>query len=89
MTPDGGFREPPRPTAGATWLDRALLKVGGVAVLGAVVAGGLVLAASAVVILGLLIPVLLVAGAVGFGSLWWRVRRARRGGAAIFVVPRR
>ncbi|TPG59560.1 hypothetical protein EAH89_04780 [Roseomonas nepalensis] len=88
MTPEGGFREAPRPVGGS-WLDRALMKVGGVAVLAAVVAGGLVLAASAVVILGLLIPVLLVAGAVGFGSLWWRVRRARRGGAAVFVVPRR
>ena len=89
MTPDGGFREAPRPPVGGSWLDRALLKVGGVAVLATAVAGGLVLAASAVVILGLLIPVLLVAAALGFGSLWWRVRRARRGGAAIFVVPRR
>ncbi len=89
MTPDGGFREAPRPPVGATWLDRALMKVGGVAVLAALIAGGLVLAASAVVILGLLIPVLLVAGAVGFGSLWWRVRRARRSGGAVFVVSRR
>lgn len=89
MTPEGGFRDAPRPSAAGSWLDRALMKVGGVAVLATVVAGGLVLAASAFVILGLLIPVLLVAAAIGFGSLWWRVRRARRGGVAVFVVPRR
>ncbi|WP_376092444.1 hypothetical protein ACE7GA_23655 [Roseomonas sp. CCTCC AB2023176] len=87
MTPDGGFREPPR----RSWLDRALLRVGGVAVLTAVIAGGLVLAASAILILGLLIPVLIVAGAIAFATLWWRVRRARRAGVvpARFVILRR
>ena len=78
-----------RAPAAASWLDRTLLRLGGVAVLATVVAGGLVLAALAVLVLGLLIPVILVTAAVGFGSLWWRMRRARRTGAAIFVVPRR
>ena len=86
MTPEGGFREPPR----RSWLDRALLRVGGVAALAAVVAGGLVLAASAILILGLLLPVLVVAGAVAFGTLWWRIRRARRAGVSpTFVILRR
>ena len=87
MTPEGAFREAPR----AGWLDRVLLRVGGVAVLAAVVVGGLVVAASAFVILGLLLPVLLVAGAVAFVSLWWRLRRARRDGTGrpAFVILRR
>lgn len=89
MTPEGAFRDAPREAARASWLDRALLRLGGVAVLATVIAGGLVLAASAALILGLLIPVVLVMAAVGFGSLWWRMRRARRTGAAIFVVSRR
>ncbi len=87
MTSDGTFREPARPGA----LDRLLLRVGGVAALAALVIGGLVMAASALVIVGVLLPVLLVAGAVAFFSLWWRLRRARRDGTArpAFVVLRR
>lgn len=87
MTADGTFREPARPRT----LDRMLLRVGGVAALAALVVGGLVMAASALVILGLLLPVLLVAGAVAFVSLWWRLRRARRDGTARpgFVILRR
>jgi Flp pilus assembly protein TadB len=89
MTPEGDFRETQqRPLAGS-WLDRALLRLGGVAVLATAVAGGLVLAAAAALILGLLIPVVIVAGLVGFASLWWRMRRARRNGMPAFVVMRR
>jgi Flp pilus assembly protein TadB len=90
MTPEGDFRETQqRPLAGGSWLDRALLRLGGVAVLATAVAGGLVLAAAAALILGLLIPVVIVAGMVGFASLWWRMRRARRNGMPAFVVMRR
>jgi Flp pilus assembly protein TadB len=89
MTPGGDFRDAQRPLAGGSWLDRALLRLGGVAVLATAVAGGLVLAASAALILGLLIPVVIVAGMVGFASLWWRMRRARRNGMPAFVVMRR
>ena len=89
MTPEGEFREPQRPLRGGSWLDRALLRLGGVAVLATAVAGGLVLAASAALLLGLLIPVLLLAGLVGFVSLWWRMRRAGRAGMSGFVVIRR
>jgi len=94
MTPEGEFRGPaPRQ---ATWLDRALARVGGVALLMTMLAGGFLLVALAVVFIGLLLPVAVVAGLIAFGSLWWRVRRMRGQGApggapgvARFVVIRR
>ena len=88
MTPEGGFREPvPTPKG---WLDRALARVGGVALLLAVAAGGLVVVALAFVLLGLLLPIAIGAGLVAFISIWWRLRRLRaRGGAMPFVVVRR
>lgn len=93
MTPEGDFLEgnaPPRPVSG---LDRALTRVGGVAVLVAIAAFGLMLAALAVLFVGLVLPVLIVAGAVGGLSLWWRMRRARRNGQPMptpaFIVIRR
>ncbi|HEY8613557.1 MAG TPA: hypothetical protein VIL69_20030 [Roseomonas sp.] len=89
MTPEGEFRDKSQPLRGGSWLDRALLRLGGVAVLATAVAGGLVLAASAAVLLGLLIPVVILAGLVGFVSLWWRMRRAGRAGMPRFVVMRR
>ncbi len=73
MTPEGGFRGP----APASWLDRALLRVGGAAILLALAAGGLTLAALAFVVVGLLLPVVIFAGLVAFAALWWRVRQAR------------
>lgn len=76
MTPEGDFRGP-APAAPRSWLDRALLRVGGLAAVVAVVAGGLALASLAVLVLGLLLPVAIVAGAVAAGGLWWRMRRAR------------
>jgi hypothetical protein len=89
MTPEGEFRDPaPPPRAGM--LDRLLGRIGGVAILVALVAGGLVLAAVAVTFAALLLPVLIVAGLVGAGSIWWRLRRARKQGRAVpFVVIRR
>ena len=93
MTPEGEFLDngtPPRP---ASTLDRALARVGGIAVLVAIAAGGLVLAALAILFVGLILPVLIVAGAIGAGSLWWRMRRARRQGRPMptptFIVIRR
>lgn len=88
MTPDGEFREPAprRPTT----LDRILGRVGGIAILVALAAGGLLLASLAVVFVGLVLPVLVVAGAIGAGSIWWRLRRARKQGRPVsFVVIRR
>ena len=89
MTPEGGFREPAPAPKG--WLDRALARVGGAALLLAVAAGGLVVVALAFVLLGLLLPIAIGAGLVAFISLWWRLRRlrARGGGASPFVILRR
>lgn len=93
MTPEGEFRDPVPPRAMGT-LDRMLARVGAAGILVATVAVGLVLAGLAILAIGILLPIALVAGAVGAGSLWWRMRRARRNGAASpegirFVVIRR
>jgi predicted lipid-binding transport protein (Tim44 family) len=91
MTPEGEFRDPaPPPRPGR--LDRILGRVGGLALLVALATGGLVLAAVAIFFAALALPVLIVAGAIGAGSLWWRLRRLRRQGgpgAVRFVVIRR
>ena len=90
MTPEGDFREPAAAPKG--WLDRALARVGSVALLLAVAAGGLVIVAFAFVLLCLLLPVAVVAGLVAFVAIWWRLRRLRaQGGARAmpFVVVRR
>jgi hypothetical protein len=77
MTPEGEFRGPaPRPV---TWLDRILLRLGGLAVLVAVIAGGVVVAGVAIAVFALALPVALLAGLVAFGSLWWRMRRGGMG----------
>jgi len=101
MTPDGQFRDnagpnpgmnpgaPPNPRP-ATTLDRILGRVGGVALLVALAAGGLLLASLAILFVGLVLPVLIVAGAIGAVTLWWRIRRLKRQGVPIrFVVVRR
>ena len=79
MTPEGEFRDPLPPPRGG--LDRALGKVGGVALLLTLAAGGLLLVALAIVFVGLLLPVAIGAGLVATVSLWWRMRRLRRGGS--------
>ena len=89
MTPEGDFRGPAPAPKG--WLDRALARVGGVALLLALAAGGLVVVALAFVLLGLLLPIAIGAGLVAFVTIWWRLRRlrARGGGGLPFVVVRR
>jgi hypothetical protein len=82
MTPEGEFRDPTPPRATGP-LDRALARIGAAGMVVAVVAGGLVLAGLAVLAISILLPVALVAGAVGAASLWWRVRRARRDGTPL------
>jgi UDP-N-acetylmuramyl pentapeptide phosphotransferase/UDP-N-acetylglucosamine-1-phosphate transferase len=86
MTPDGEFRDPTPPPRPATALDRILGRVGGIAILVALAAGGLLLASLAVVFVGLVLPVLIVAAAVGAGSIWWRLRRARKQGRPVPIV---
>ncbi len=88
MTPEGEFRDPPRPTG----LDAVLSRIGGLATLVGGVAGAMLVVALAIVFIGVLIPVVVTAGLIGFGSLWWRARRARQRGEAPgfrFVVIRR
>lgn len=89
MTPEGEFRDPTPPPAPGP-LDRILARVGGVAMLVVLAAGGLVLAAVAILFAALALPVLIAAGTVAAGSIWWRLRRARKQGRPVpFVVIRR
>ena len=85
MTPEGEFRTPAPPNR----FERMLMRLGGVAILVAAVALALVVAALGFVVVGLLLPVVLVAGAIGAGVLWWKLRQARRHGRPAFVVMRR
>ena len=91
MTLDGQFRTAPEATARRrTWLDRALAKVSGVALLVALGAGGLLLAALAVLAVSILLPVVLVAAVIGAGTLYWKLRRGGFAGQRMrFVVVRR
>lgn len=87
MTPEGEFREAPRPS----WLDRVLARTGGIAILVLAATLGLVLVAVAILFISLLIPVAIGAGLIAAVSIWWRRRRMRRAGiepATIFVVRR-
>lgn len=92
MTPEGEFRDAPAPRP-AGMLDRALARIGAAGMLVALVAGGLLLAGLALLAISILLPVALVAGTIGAGSLWWRLRRARRDGTmpqgARFIIIRR
>jgi hypothetical protein len=76
MTPEGEFRTPPRPSG----LNAVLARTGGVALLVALAAGGLLLVSLAILFIGLLIPVAIGAGVVAAVALWWRRRRLRRMG---------
>ncbi len=96
MTPEGEFRDGPGsagPLPPQTWLDRVLTRVGSAAALLTAAAGGFVLVALAIIFIGFLIPILIGAGLIAFGSLWWRLRRARARGevpeGVRFVVIRR
>jgi len=93
MTPEGEFRPEPAAPGPRGRLDRALARLGGAALLVALAAGGLLLVALALVFVGILLPVLLVASGIAAASLWWRTRRLRRGDgdrrSVRFVVIRR
>jgi hypothetical protein len=85
MTPEGEFREPPAQPP-RSWLDRTLARVGGAAALVTLGAAGLLAVALAIVFVGLLIPIVLVAGGTAYATLRWR---ARRGGRPVAFVIRR
>jgi len=86
MTPEGEFRDPPPPPA-PRGFERVLARLGGVAMLVALAAGGLLLTALALLAIGVLLPIVLAAGAIGAITLWWRLRQARaRGESAIIIT---
>jgi len=85
MTPEGGFREPPR----AAPLDRAIGRVGGVAAGIAGLALALSIGALAFLALTVLVPLVLVAGGIAAATFWWRLRRFRQQGGSIQFVMRR
>lgn len=94
MTPEGEFRDaaPVAPPAGT--LDRILARLGAFGILVAAGSAGLLLAGLALLAIGILLPLAILAGTVGAASLWWRARRARQSGAPQgqgirFVVIRR
>lgn len=86
MTPEGQFTTPPPPSP----VDRVMGHVLRLSLVVAGVAGALILASLALVAIGILLPILLAAGLVSGGILWWRMRAARREGRAMpFMVIRR
>jgi Flp pilus assembly protein TadB len=87
MTPEGEFRDPPPPQP-RRGLDSLLARLGGVAMLVALSAGGLLLAALALLAIGVLLPIVLAAGAIGALTLWWRSRKARSIGEDTLTITR-
>jgi len=87
MTPEGEFRGPAPSRKG--FLDKALARVGGIAALVAIVAGGVVVAGVAIAFFALALPIAALAGLVAFGSMWWRMRRAGQQGRGFVHVMRR
>jgi hypothetical protein len=51
-------------------------------------AGGLLMAAVALLAIGVLLPIMLAAGAIGATILWWRLRKARARGESAFIITR-
>jgi hypothetical protein len=85
MTPEGEFRDPPPPPA-PRGFEGFLSRLGGVAMLVALSAGGLLLAAVALVAIGVLLPIVLAAGAIGAITIWWRLRKARARGESTIII---
>jgi hypothetical protein len=85
MTPEGEFRDP-APSPAPRGFEGFLSRVGGVALLVALSAGGLLLAAVALVAIGVLLPIVLAAGAIGAITIWWRLRKARARGESTIIV---
>jgi hypothetical protein len=46
----------------------------------------LLLAALALVAIGVLLPIVLAAGAIGAITIWWRVRKARARGESMIIM---
>ena len=87
MTPEGEFRDPPPPPA-PRGFDVVLARLGGAAMLVALATGGLLVAALALLAIGVLLPIVLTAGAIGAVTLWWRLRKARARGESTIIITR-
>jgi hypothetical protein len=87
MTPEGEFRGPQARPAGL--MDKIMARVGGVAALVALVAGGVVVAGIAIAFFAIALPIAVLAGVIAFASLWWRMKRAGRQGRAFSPMMRR
>ncbi|MCA3414241.1 MAG: hypothetical protein INF84_06530 [Roseomonas sp.] len=85
MTPEGEFRDPPPPPA-PRGFEGFVSRLGGAAMLVALSAGGLLMAAVALVAIGVLLPIVLAAGAIGAITLWWRMRKARARGEGTIII---
>lgn len=88
MTPEGEFREAPRPGGPNLFVAR----VGGIAMLVAIAAAGLLVVALSIFFVALLLPIVLGAGAIAAMSIWWRRRQLRKMGiepGPIRIVVRR
>ena len=83
MTPDGAFRAPPRPVSGVPLSFKLLVGAGLVAVL----AGAASIALFALTVLSFLLPVVIIAAAVAYGTFRYRQWRASFGRQQD-VVPR-
>ena len=79
MTPDGRFREPLRAPGAGVPLSFKLL-IGGVVV--AVLAGTAAVAALALWVISMLLPVMVIAGGVAYAAFKYRQWRLRSGMAA-------
>ncbi|MBM3588168.1 MAG: hypothetical protein FJX33_10245 [Alphaproteobacteria bacterium] len=85
MTPEGEFRDPPPPPA-SRGLILVLARLGGVAMQVALATGGLLVAALALLAIGVLLPIVLTAGAIGAATLWCRLRKARARGERTIII---
>jgi len=54
----------------------------------ALATGGLLVAALALLAIGVLLPIVLTAGAIGAATLWWRLRKARARGESTIIITR-
>ena len=63
-----------------------MARLGGAAMLVALATGGLLLAAMALLAIGILLPIVLAAGAIGAITIWWRMRKARARGESTIII---
>ena len=85
MTPEGEFRDPSPPPA-PRGFEGLLSRIGNTALLLALSGFGLLMAAFAVLAIGVLLPFVLIAGTIGVITIWWRLRKARARGESMIIM---